>query len=97
MWYVEVLVKTMPRRKCPWGATKQVSESARLRIELFTTPSTLSSSKSVLITCSYTFSEAMGVISRGLFTLVSDVNFAGDKIFLRSTVGSALNRAISSL
>jgi hypothetical protein len=33
MWYVEVLVKTVPRRKCPWGATKE--------IELFTTPSSL--------------------------------------------------------
>jgi hypothetical protein len=31
MWYVGVLVKTVPRRKCPWGAKKE--------IELFTTPS----------------------------------------------------------
>jgi hypothetical protein len=31
MWYVEVLVKTAPRRKCPWGATKEIG--------LFTTPS----------------------------------------------------------
>jgi hypothetical protein len=23
IWYVEVLVKTVPRRKCPWGATKE--------------------------------------------------------------------------
>jgi len=30
MWYVEVLVKTVPRRKCPWGATKEIG--------LFTTP-----------------------------------------------------------
>jgi len=31
MWYAEVLRKTMPRRKCPWGATKEIG--------LFTTPS----------------------------------------------------------
>jgi hypothetical protein len=39
IWYVVVLRKTMPRRKCPWGITKQVSELAILRIGLFTTPS----------------------------------------------------------
>jgi len=31
MWYVEALVKTVFRRKCPWGITKD--------IWLFTTPS----------------------------------------------------------
>jgi hypothetical protein len=39
MWYVEDLVKTMPRRKCPWGATKEIG--------LFTTPSYLSNGSGV--------------------------------------------------
>jgi len=24
MWYVELMAKTTPRRKCPWGTTQEI-------------------------------------------------------------------------